>query len=48
LSPVGAAVSDAGEPGGGGGAGGKACGDVHVPASQTRSPLQSVSFVHWA
>jgi hypothetical protein len=27
---------------------GDAAGDVHLPASHTRSPLQSVSFVHCA
>src|SRR5258705_10285691 len=35
------------EPGGGGGAGGTP-GDVHLPASHTRSPLQSMSLVHCA
>lgn len=28
--------------------GGTGSGDLHLPASQMRSPLQSVSLVHWA
>jgi len=52
LGPVAVASGDTGAPSGealvSGGADDEFGGDVHLPASQTRSPLQSVSFVHCA